>query len=166
MQELEKGRLLAMTGIEADNAQERYFQQMKLWGITPPAADPLILDFGLNDFKKVGLVESWIANEDAFGYCGKLLYVEAGQTCPRHRHKCKHETFFILKGSVLMDYNGDMREMKEGDILPVELWKYHSFTGKERSLLLEVSQPCEIDDNYFEDSRIPIGGNCALSQLN
>ncbi|MDQ1328064.1 MAG: Cupin 2 protein, partial [Candidatus Poribacteria bacterium] len=27
------------------------------------------------------------------------------------------------------------------------------------ALLLELSMPCVVDDNYFENSDIPIGGN-------
>jgi D-lyxose ketol-isomerase len=49
--------------------------------------------------------------------------------------------------------------LKPGDVLPIEPWDYHCFTGAGPALLLEVSKPCVIDDNYFEDTRIPIGGN-------
>ncbi len=33
-----------------------------------------------------------------------------------------------------------------------------SVSGKGSALLLEISTPCEIDDNYFENAKIPIGG--------
>lgn len=49
--------------------------------------------------------------------------------------------------------------MKPGDVFPVLLWTYHSFTGIGPALLLEVSTPCVISDNYFENTAIPIGGN-------
>ncbi len=49
--------------------------------------------------------------------------------------------------------------MKAGDVLPVTQGNYHSFTGVGPCLLLEVSKPCEVDDNYFHNPRIPFGGN-------
>jgi hypothetical protein len=30
------------------------------------------------------------------------------------------------------------------------------------ALLLELSMPCEVDDNFFDDPRIPYGGNQKL----
>jgi hypothetical protein len=49
--------------------------------------------------------------------------------------------------------------LQRGDVLPIEPGYYHRFTGLEPSLLLELSMPCEIDDNYFDDANIPFGGN-------
>ncbi len=159
MQELDKGLSIAVQGEAAAIALKAFQEQLATWQVAMPPATPLVLDFGLDDFQRVGLIEYWIANELEAGYCGKYLYIHDGQTCPRHRHKQKHETFFIVKGRVRMDLDGEIREMGEGDVLPVSQWKYHTFTGLGPALLLEVSQPCEIDDNYFENTTIPIGGN-------
>jgi hypothetical protein len=52
--------------------------------------------------------------------------------------------------------------MTPGDVLTVQAGNVHGFTGIGPALLLEISQPCRIDDNYFEDRRIPIGGNASL----
>ncbi len=144
MQELDKGLSIAVQGEAAAIALKAFQEQLATWQVAMPPATPLVLDFGLDDFQRVGLIEYWIANELEAGYCGKYLYIHDGQTCPRHRHKQKHETFFIVKGRVRMDLDGEIREMGEG-------------LGP--ALLLEVSQPCEIDDNYFENTTIPIGGN-------
>jgi len=118
-----------------------------------------VLDFGLGEFEKTGLIEYWIANEVEAGYCGKYLFVFDGQTCPLHHHHDKLETFFIVRGSVLMDYSGSQRVMKAGDVLRMDTGQVHAFTGKGPALLLEVSKPCLVDDNYFADRRIPIGRN-------
>lgn len=120
---------------------------------------PLVLDFGLGDFHQIGLIEYWIANEAQAGYCGKYLFVFDGQTCPRHRHEVKHETFFLVKGRLVVEFNGREVGMSEGDVLPIGPGKYHSFTGVGAALLLELSMPCRIDDNFFENQDIPIGGN-------
>ena len=49
--------------------------------------------------------------------------------------------------------------MSEGDVLPVSPSKPHRFSGLGPALLLELSMPCRVDDNYFENPSIPIGGN-------
>mgnify|MGYP001190335151 CR=1 FL=1 len=161
MQELDRGLAISLTGPQAERALKAFGQQMAAWNLSPPPSQPLVLDFGLADFEHVGLIEYWIANEVQAGYCGKYLFVFDGQTCPMHRHREKHETFFLVKGRVRMVYDGVEREMREGDVLPVDRWKYHSFTGIGPALLLELSMPCQVDDNYFENRSIPIGGNYA-----
>ena len=159
MNELDKGLAISISGDVRANALTRFLAQAQQWNLSLPAVEPLVLDFGLGDFERVGLIEYWIANEAAAGYCGKYLFVFRGQTCPKHRHALKHETFFLLHGRIEVEYRGALRVLQRGDVLPIEPHHYHRFTGLEPSLLLELSMPCEIDDNYFEDSNIPFGGN-------
>jgi D-lyxose ketol-isomerase len=159
MNELDRALNIALKGPEADRALADFRRQIAAWNVALPPVEPLVLDFGLGDFRRVGLIEYWIANEAAAGYCGKYLFVFDGQTCPLHRHRVKHETFFVVKGRVAMEYDGRRLELGEGGVLPVEPWKFHSFTGIGPALLLELSMPCQVDDNYFDNPDIPIGGN-------
>lgn len=159
MRELDKGLEISLGGPQAEEALSAFRRQIESWGLAMPPVEPLVLDFGLGDFARVGLVECWIANEVEAGYCGKFLFVVDGQTCPMHHHREKHETFFLVKGRVRMACDGVEREMGEGEVLPVPPGKDHQFTGIGPALLLEVSKPCMIDDNYFRDPAIPIGGN-------
>jgi D-lyxose ketol-isomerase len=159
MDELDKALDIAMTGPRAEAALAEFRRQLERWQVALPPATPFVLDFGLADFARVGLIECWVANEAKAGYCGKYLFVFDGQTCPSHRHRTKHETFFVVKGAAAMQYDGGLRSMHEGDVLPVAPGKVHSFTGEGPCLLLELSMPCEVDDNYFDDPNIPIGGN-------
>ena len=159
MDELDKALGIAMTGPRAEQALAEFRRQLDQWQVALPPTSPFVLDFGLKDFARIGLIECWIANEAKAGYCGKYLFVFDGQTCPSHRHRTKHETFFVVKGRAAMQYDGSLRRMQEGDVLPVEPGKAHSFTGVGPCLLLELSKPCEVDDNYFDDTAIPIGGN-------
>ena len=159
MKELDKALNIALKGPKAKRALAAFRRQIKAWKVALPPIAPLVLDFGLGDFERTGLIEYWIANETQAGYCGKYLFVFDRQTCPMHRHRKKHETFFIVKGRVAMSYDGKRRTMRQGDVLPVVAWKFHRFTGIGPALLLEVSMPCEVEDNYFEDPAIPIGGN-------
>lgn len=157
MDELTKGLDVSIKGAPRDTALTSCRRQMTAWNVSMPAVEPLVLDFGLDDFNKTGLIEYWIANESRAGYCGKYLFVFDGQTCPHHRHEKKHETFFVLKGRVRMIHESRAFEMGEGGVLPVPPGGGHSFTGMGPALLLELSTPCEINDNNFTDRRIPIG---------
>lgn len=159
MLELEKGLEIAAPRAIQEEALPRFEAQIRAWDIALPQVPPLVLDFGLGDFYQTGLIEFWIANEMDAGYCAKYLFVFDGQTCPMHRHKEKHETFFLVKGALDVVLSGKSLRMNPGDVLPIDPWNYHAFTGAGPALLLEVSKPCVIDDNYFEDTRIPIGGN-------
>lgn len=159
MQELDRALDIALKGPLAQQALEDCARQMAAWKVALPPVPPLVLDFGLGEFRKTGLIEYWIANEAQAGYCGKYLFVFEGQTCPRHRHRIKHETFFLVEGKIAVEYGGRSLELSKGDVLSIEPGKYHSFTGIGPALLLELSMPCQVDDNYFENVEIPIGGN-------
>jgi len=144
---------------QAAKAVSDCLQQITEWGLSMPAVDPLPFDFGLGRFHDIGEIEFWIANETDAGYCGKFLFVFDKQTCPMHHHGEKHETFYIVKGAVRMRHGERTLRMTEGDVLPVAPGEKHAFTGIGPALVLEVSKPCVVDDNYFEDRSIPIGGN-------
>jgi len=159
MDELDKGLDISLAGPAAETALAEFERQIDAWGLVMPPAEPLVLDFGLGEFRRTGLIESWVANEFAEGYCGKFLFVFDGQTCPAHCHRQKHETFYVVRGRVRMEYDEASREMGAGDVLAVAQGKYHAFTGLGPALLLEVSKPCRLDDNYFQNPAIPLGGN-------
>lgn len=159
MDELNKGLNISVHGTFADEALRSFRKQAADWQIALPSVRPLVLDFGLGQFNQIGLIEFWIANEAAAGYCGKYLFVFDGQSCPRHHHRTKHETFFLIRGRLEVSYGDKNLILNEGDRLPISPNVPHGFRGIGPSLLLELSMPCQIDDNFFEDTRIPIGGN-------
>jgi mannose-6-phosphate isomerase-like protein (cupin superfamily) len=141
-------------GPKRENALAHCREVIQRWGLTMPPGEPLVLDFGLDEFEKTGEIEFWIANEPEVGYCGKFLFVADGQTCPYHQHHKKHETFFVLKGEVRMVVDDEEKVLKEGDVLVMPPDQRHSFTGIGPALLLEVSMPSMREDNFFADQRI------------
>ena len=147
-----------LQGPQRETVLAEIHKQIAAWGLKMPAVTPLPLHFGLDEFKETGETEFWVANEAELGYCGKLLFVFDGQTCPYHRHVKKHETFFILKGSVKMKVNDEDRVMNEGDLLVMPPGVGHSFTGVGPALILEVSMPSILQDNFFADKRIGQNG--------
>lgn len=163
MDELKQGLSIALRGVVARRALAAFGIQARTWGVALPRVTPLVLDFGLGAFEQTGLIEYWIANEVRAGYCGKYLFVFDGQTCPEHCHQRKHETFLVVKGTVQMRYGTRTRRLSEGAVLPIAPGRKHSFTGIGPALLLELSMPCKIEDNYFTNRRVPIGGNARSS---
>ncbi|MHB0999718.1 MAG: cupin domain-containing protein [Armatimonadota bacterium] len=147
-----------LQGTERDQAVAGILKQIKEWGLTLPDVTPLPLHFGLNRFMDIGETEFWIADEVANGYCGKFLFVYDGQTCPYHQHNMKHETFFVVKGQIRMKIGDEERIMKEGDLLAMPTGTGHSFTGIGPALILEVSMPSILQDNFFADKNIGDNG--------
>ncbi len=143
---------------ERTRAINRCQQLARQWGLTLPAVEPIVLDFGLGRFREIGEAEFWVANEEQAGYCGKFLLVDDGQTCPEHYHRRKHETFFVLEGQVSMVVNGRETLLRQGDTLAMPPGWKHRFTGLGPALILEVSMPSTQGDNFFSDPRIGNGG--------
>jgi mannose-6-phosphate isomerase-like protein (cupin superfamily) len=141
-------------GAVRERILEAFHQQIAAWNLKMPIAETLVLDFGLGKFAEIGETEVWIANDPTTGYCGKFLYVMDGQTCPHHRHVKKHETFFVVKGTMRMRMGEDEIIMHEGDVMPMPPGVAHSFTGIGPCLALEVSQPSILRDNFFDDIAI------------
>jgi quercetin dioxygenase-like cupin family protein len=161
MDQLEKALKHDVGGPLKRQAEARLRARMAEWGIPLSSQPVLVFDFGLGDFARFGLAENWIANDAEAGYCGKYLFIMEGQSCPRHRHKLKKETFFILRGRVRVWYDGSDRVLVPGDALTIERWIDHDFTGLEDSLILEVSQPTVVDDNYFTTEGVCYGHTLA-----
>lgn len=151
---------LSISGEKGEEIARKVILQMNEWDVPLAPSSLIILDFGLEDYSKYGLAESWIVNELALGYCGKYLFLFANQICPNHRHERKTETFFILKGKVRLSINGDeIHELDPGDVYTITPGNFHEIYASENSLILELSQPCIVDDNFFEDTRVCYGGN-------
>ena len=55
-------------------------KQLKKWGLNMPKVKPQVLDLGSGIFKKTGLIEYWVCNEQNAGYYGKFLFKFDGQT--------------------------------------------------------------------------------------
>ncbi|RKZ92288.1 MAG: hypothetical protein DRQ43_09200 [Gammaproteobacteria bacterium] len=159
MKELNKNLKYSIKGDRARSILDDITGWMNVWGLVLPEVEPLILDFGLGDFDDIGETEFWIANELQGGYCGKFMFLFKGQTCPNHFHKKKLETFYIQKGRVRMEYDDKEIIMEQGDVLLINLQKFHRFTALETTLILEVSSPCVGGDSHFENTDIPFGDN-------
>jgi quercetin dioxygenase-like cupin family protein len=99
------------------------------------------IDQLVNFVSKVWGHEEWIVNNSK--YCGKKLVLKKGFRCSMHKHNIKDETFYILSGLVLMEFefNGkyEKRVMSSGDIMHIEIGMWHRFTGLQDSEIMEFS---------------------------
>ena len=102
--------------------------------------------------------EEWIANYD---YCGKKLVLNKGFRCSMHYHKNKDETFYILKGKVLMEIENEKIIMLPSDSIRIKPGTKHRFTGLEDSEIIEFSTHHEDSDSYRDEE----SGKVDLSKL-
>ena len=110
--------------------------------------------------QKIWGSEEWITNRD---YCGKKLILNKGFRCSMHHHKNKDETFYILKGKVLMETDKQSLIMNEGESILIEPHTKHRFTGLEYSEIMEFSTHHEDSDSYREEGKL--SGAVDLSKL-
>ena len=89
-------------------------------------------------------------------YSGKfLMFAKAGDETSMHFHKEKHETFYCMGGrfeiKLTKTEDGTVYSvfLKEGDTLTLEPLTPHQIIALENdSVLLEVSTPDSVEDNY------------------
>ena len=145
---------LELQGSEREEALKKCRKVVNSWGLKLPDVTPSPLHFGLNDFYRIGETEFDINNNVEQGYCGKFIFMFKGQVCPMHFHRKKHETFFIVKGTIRMELPDGGIIMKQGDHRPISQGIKHRFTALQDTLVLESSRPDLVDDSIFDDERI------------
>lgn len=110
------------------------------------------------EVKKEWGKEIWITNRD---YCGKKLILNKGFRCSMHYHKNKDETFYILKGKVLMEIGMQKNIMLPNDSILIKPGQKHRFTGLEDSEIIEFSTHHEDSDSYRDE----VSGKVDLDKL-
>jgi len=87
--------------------------------------------------QKVWGYEDWLVNNNL--YCGKILHVQRQHCCSYHYHKLKDETFYILKGHVVMELNNNRFDMLQGDVVRIKPGDKHRFFGIDDTDIIEIS---------------------------
>lgn len=104
--------------------------------------------------------ELWIENNK--DYCGKHLHVLSDKWCSVHYHKNKKETFYIIKGELLLQYSDNLdleywnnnqfntKILKEGDSFTLDALIAHRFTSNKSVAcdFIEISTYHDDDDSY------------------
>ena len=110
------------------------------------------------EVKKVWGKEIWIVNRE---YCGKKLILNKGFRCSIHYHKNKDETFYILKGKVLMETDNKKQVVIPGHSILITPNTKHRFTGLEDSEIIEFSTHHDDSDSYRDE----VSGKVDLNKL-
>ena len=95
--------------------------------------------------KKLWGEEHWLANAD---FCCKELILREGYRCSLHYHKVKDELFYIIKGKILLELNGENIILIEGDWKRVKPMDIHRFSGIIDSIIIECSTHHKEEDSY------------------
>jgi cytidyltransferase-like protein len=90
--------------------------------------------------------EKWLVNNDL--YCGKILHINKGHCSSYHFHKLKDETFYILKGHILLELQDSNKPMHEGDTIRLSPHTMHRLIAMEDSDVLEISTQHFDEDSY------------------
>ena len=122
-------------------------------GVNIPENIPIEIShhYGLNNFKKYGLVMFTIINRN---YCKKILILFPNQKHPEQFHKKKEETFNVLHGNLELKINNEKFKLKKGEIITIKKLQNHSFFSKKGCIIEELSTTHEKKDSFYTDKKI------------
>ena len=99
--------------------------------------------------------ELWLANNEKENYCGKILYINSGYAGSMHFHSKKHETFYILEGTLKVDVlNPENAEktthlLEEGETFVLDRLTPHQLFATDKPVkFIEISTFHDDADSY------------------
>jgi mannose-6-phosphate isomerase-like protein (cupin superfamily) len=96
--------------------------------------------------------EYWIVNTDK--YCGKIILCEKDKWSSQgkyHYHKNKDETFYVAKGVLLLDVEGNKIVLQKGDSYRILPNTNHRFMALSKTAeVFEFSTHHEDGDSYYD----------------
>jgi len=107
--------------------------------------------YGVKDFPHYGAILINMINRE---YCKKLMIQFPNQFHPEHMHKNKEETFQILWGTLTLKVQGNIHQLKKGDIFLIERHRVHSFSTITGVIFEEISTTSIKGDSYYTDTSI------------
>ena len=142
-----------MTRSQVEAARREIRAQLGQAGLVLDSALAVeVADFGLGRYEEEGLGLVVRVNEPE--YCSKWLTLCPGQTCPRHHHRLKKETFFVLHGTVVLEADGRTISLAPGERYTILPGVRHAFRSEAGAVIEEVSTHDENSDSYFDDPAI------------
>lgn len=107
--------------------------------------------YGLDRFFQYGAILIKIIN---LSYSKMLVVLFSGQSYPRHHHIQKDETYHLLHGDLIVEVEGKVTKLNEGDVLSIPRGSKHSFRSDKGAIVEEVSTTYLPGDSVYEDSSI------------
>lgn len=93
----------------------------------------------------------WVSNEN---YCSKFLHFNKGAKFSMHFHDKKEETWYVMSGQFTVFYMDtsdasiSSTSLSKGDVWHNNRLEPHQLYCEEEGVILEVSTPDSIEDNY------------------
>ena len=117
--------------------------------------------YGIDNFLKKELVIAIINKE----YSKIVVMMFPNQEYPSHSHFKKNETYFILSGDLIVNVNGEIKELIPGDTLTIEKNNIHSFKTKKGVIFEEIATKYIKGDSIYSDGDIPTDGRKTIINL-
>ena len=76
--------------------------------------------------------EIWLANNEKENYCGKILGIFEDKSTSMHYHVNKHETFYVLEGTLEVDMLADRDKQDQKTFSSLQRRRMHA-DGKRSS---------------------------------
>jgi mannose-6-phosphate isomerase-like protein (cupin superfamily) len=125
-----------------------YQTSPNLGGLEPYAVEPTKVD------KPWGYELIWALTED---YCGKLLFVKAGESLSLQFHREKDESWYVQSGRARLDMAAAGEKLPQSEVVGpgaafrIRPGTVHRVTAVEDTTILEVSTPHLEDIVRLED---------------
>jgi mannose-6-phosphate isomerase-like protein (cupin superfamily) len=116
-----------------------------------------MVPFKLKKVEKEWGHEIWLANNKDEDYCGKILFIKKNKSTSMHYHLSKHETMYVLEGSLMIDGLADRHSQSykfsmlvgEGESVEIERGRPHKLIADEQdTTIIEVSTFHKDEDSY------------------
>lgn len=106
---------------------------------------------GVENFIKTGAVFINIVNRS---YCKSYVIMLHGQRYPKHYHKIKVESFYILYGILNVKLDDKVYRLNAGEMLHIDRGQDHEFWSEAEVVFEEISTLYTINDSFYADSEI------------
>ncbi len=114
--------------------------------------------FNPKKVEKIWGHEIWLANNEKEDYCGKILFIKNGHNSSMHYHEDKHETFYVLEGTLRVDMLRDKDQpdaqpftmtCKQGESMEMDRQQAHMLMATQGDVtLIEISKLHRDEDSY------------------
>lgn len=101
--------------------------------------------------KAWGYEDIWVTNDK---YCSKFLHFTSGSKFSMHFHAEKEESWYVVSGKFIVHWIDTInarhysQELKQGDKWHIPPLVPHRLECIETGVVLEVSTPDSVEDNY------------------
>jgi sialic acid synthase SpsE/mannose-6-phosphate isomerase-like protein (cupin superfamily) len=107
--------------------------------------------YGIDNFFNKGAVLFHIINKE---YCKIIIMMFAKQEYPAHFHELKDETYFIISGDLIVNYEDQKINLGPGDTINIDKKKIHSFSTFSGVIFEEIGTKYIKGDSKYIDKNI------------